>query len=73
MNGAMVRRGAGLVGVCLGVAWTVAGSGCLIINPPQFVSAKAVKAEGSCMCSLCWNQPFCFDPTRPEGPLCQHL
>lgn len=19
------------------------------------------------MCSLCWNQPFCFDPTRPEG------
>lgn len=62
------RRTIVLAGLCAGLALVVTGPACIYIpDTPVFVVPKWVKPEGSCMCSVCWNQPFCWDPTLPEG------
>jgi hypothetical protein len=38
-----------------------------VVTDVQFQAPPSSHAEGVCMCSLCWTEPFCFDPTRPEG------
>jgi hypothetical protein len=40
--------------------------GC-VVTDVQFQAPPSSHAEGVCMCSLCWTEPFCFDATRPEG------
>jgi len=52
-------------GVVLGLA--ILCPACLVTYAPEFSAPAAVHAEGSCMCSICWNQHFCYDPHRPEG------
>lgn len=65
--GKMCKKNIVLAGVCGGLAMMVTVPACLITHTPQFLPPDHVQPEGSCMCSVCWNQPFCWDPSLPEG------
>ena len=57
----------GVISCCVGLGWAALSPACLVLDTPIFTPPAAVEGEGSCMCSLCWNQEFCFDSTRAEG------
>lgn len=46
-------------------------SGCLITDPIEIPPADDKLLEGLCMCSLCWDRPFCLvaDPDNPDGQI----
>lgn len=72
-----MRRFFCLLGLCaLAATEPLATSACVDFTPPP-VPPAAVRGEGSCMCSVCWTRPFCYDPSLPEAqqitaPPCAH-
>ena len=46
-------------------------SGCVVTDKIDFVEPPGLTESGSCMCAVCWNQPFCQDEasgaTQPQS------
>lgn len=52
------------VGTSLLTAWGILGApGCLITGHVELQPPDGLLEQGSCMCAVCWDRPFCLSPT----------
>jgi len=47
-------------------------AGCIPITEIEFPEVDGIHDTGSCMCALCWDRPFCFDPEAAD-PDAMHI